>query len=195
VVSARVSKPLQFVATLPGSAPASRSRGPTRSAVRGRGPSIPTAGARLPIKTGLRGRRRPRRRCAKTCRGNADTRVTARAFPGLPIGRVAHVPILEVTCKWPQNLASARMTSSGVKVSSDVPVWYPPSDLRYCHHAEIPANQVSRRADSNRGPLHYEGRTTEGRASTRGHARERSRWKPRRSSAHPVDASARSCPS
>ena len=29
----------------------------------------------------------------------------------------------------------------------------------------------SRRPDSNRGPLHYEGKTSEGRASTRGHAR------------------------
>jgi hypothetical protein len=35
----------------------------------------------------------------------------------------------------------------------------------------------SRRPDSNRGPLHYEGRTSEGRASTRGHARALSRWK------------------
>jgi copper chaperone CopZ len=32
-------------------------------------------------------------------------------------------------------------------------------------------------SDSNRGPLHYEGKTSEGRASTRGHARARSRWK------------------
>jgi len=54
---------------------------------------------------------------------------------------------------------------------------------------------ISRRADSNRGPLHYEGRTSEERASTRGNARARSRWKTRSSSAHPADASARSCPS
>ena len=32
---------------------------------------------------------------------------------------------------------------------------------------------LSRRADSNRGPLHYEGRTSEGRASTRVHSRAR----------------------
>ena len=32
----------------------------------------------------------------------------------------------------------------------------------------------SRRPDSNRGPLHYEGKTSERRASTRGHSRARS---------------------
>ena len=36
---------------------------------------------------------------------------------------------------------------------------------------------TSRRSDSNRGPLHYERTTTEGRASTRGHVRARSRRK------------------
>jgi hypothetical protein len=54
---------------------------------------------------------------------------------------------------------------------------------------------VSRRADSNRGPLHYEGRTSEGRASTRGHARACSHWKLASSSTHAVDARARSFPS
>ena len=52
----------------------------------------------------------------------------------------------------------------------------------------------SRRADSNRGPLHYEGRTSEGHASTRGHGRARSRWKPRGSMGHAVDVRGRPCP-
>ena len=41
----------------------------------------------------------------------------------------------------------------------------------------------SRRPDSNRGPLHYEEGTSEERASTRGHVRARSPWKPTGSSA------------
>jgi hypothetical protein len=59
---------------------------------------------------------------------------------------------------------------------------------------ELPAQVLeSRRADSNRGPLHYEGRTSEGHASTRGHSRASSRWKLSSSSAFASDARARSC--
>ncbi len=52
----------------------------------------------------------------------------------------------------------------------------------------------SRRADSNRGPLHYEGRTSRERASNREHPRARSRWKPAGASVHAVDALTRPCP-
>jgi hypothetical protein len=51
--------------------------------------------------------------------------------------------------------------------------------------------QGSRRSDSNRGPLHYERTTSEGRAGTRGHARARSRCKSDRFDA---DLSGRACP-
>jgi hypothetical protein len=60
---------------------------------------------------------------------------------------------------------------------------------------EVPGNQQSRRADSNRGPLHYEGRTGEGRASTQRHKRARFRRKLNGSSAEAVDSRDRDCPS
>jgi hypothetical protein len=46
-------------------------------------------------------------------------------------------------------------------------------------HPKVASEQgfLSRRSDSNRGPLHYEGKTSKGRASTCGHGRVRSRWK------------------
>jgi hypothetical protein len=53
---------------------------------------------------------------------------------------------------------------------------------------------LSRRPDSNRGPFITSERTSERRASTRGYARARSRWKLNGSSAHAVDARAHSCP-
>jgi hypothetical protein len=55
--------------------------------------------------------------------------------------------------------------------------------------------EQSRRPDSNRGPLHYEGKTSEGRASTRGHARARFSWRFGDCSALAVDVRARPCPS
>ncbi len=59
---------------------------------------------------------------------------------------------------------------------------------------ENAANRKSRRPDSNRGPLHYEGKTSEGRASTRGYVRAPSRWKLVDFSAHAVDTHARRAP-
>jgi hypothetical protein len=53
----------------------------------------------------------------------------------------------------------------------------------------------SRRPDSNRRPLHYEGKTSEGRASTRVHARARFSWRSDGFTALQVDARARPCPS
>jgi hypothetical protein len=53
----------------------------------------------------------------------------------------------------------------------------------------------SRRPDSNRRPLHYEGKTSEGRASTRGYARARLSWRSDGFTALQVDARARPCPS
>jgi hypothetical protein len=53
----------------------------------------------------------------------------------------------------------------------------------------------SRRPDSNRGPLHYEGRMSRRRPTTRGHGRAHSRWKLSSSSAHAVDSLTPACPS
>ena len=53
----------------------------------------------------------------------------------------------------------------------------------------------SRRPDSNRGPLHYEGKTSRGRASTQGHSRACSRRKSGCFTTFRVDARTRSCPS
>jgi len=64
-------------------------------------------------------------------------------------------------------------------------------------HQETPPERgfsESRRADSNRGPLHYEGRTSEGRASIRGRARARSSWKSNSFTSLGVDTHARQCP-
>jgi hypothetical protein len=57
-----------------------------------------------------------------------------------------------------------------------------------------PANGQSRRPDSNRGPLHYEGKTSRGRASTRGHAWARSRCTLADFMAPTMDARARPYP-
>jgi hypothetical protein len=53
----------------------------------------------------------------------------------------------------------------------------------------------SRRPDSGRGPLHYEGKTSEGRASTRGHARAPFPWRADGFDGLAVDARARPRPS
>jgi pimeloyl-ACP methyl ester carboxylesterase len=53
----------------------------------------------------------------------------------------------------------------------------------------------SRRPDSNRGPLHYEGRMSRRRPTTREHGRAHSRWKLSSSSAHAVDSLTPACPS
>jgi hypothetical protein len=59
--------------------------------------------------------------------------------------------------------------------------WQRGRGLTFC---STPLPERSRRADSNRGPLHYEGRTSEEHASTRGHGRACSRWKLSSSPAH-----------
>ncbi len=51
----------------------------------------------------------------------------------------------------------------------------PPRRIR--RDRKTPVLTTSRRPDSNRGPLHYEGKTTRGRASTRGHAGARFPWR------------------
>jgi hypothetical protein len=63
------------------------------------------------------------------------------------------------------------------------------------HSNKIPANRPeSRRPDSNRGPLHYEGKTSEGRAGTRGYARALSCRKAGCFRALAIVARARRCP-
>ena len=75
--------------------------------------------------------------------------------------------------------------------------WYPNRGplLRTTGGKSCRFTNESQRPDSSGVPLHYEGRTSRGRASTRGFARPRSRWKLSGSSAHAVDAGARSFPS
>jgi hypothetical protein len=90
-------------------------------------------------------------------------------------------------CKWNYFTGSV-----GIRVCRDV--FQKARPQRHRAKRFSPANRQSRRPDSNRGPLHYEGRTSRRRASTRGHERLRSRWKLCRSCARAADARGRACP-
>ena len=91
-------------------------------------------------------------------------------------------------CKWSYFIGSV-----GIRICRDVfqeggPAETSSQTLFPCKRAQ------SRRPDSNRGPLHYEGKTSEERASTRGHSRALFRWNACDFSVREVDARARSCP-
>ncbi len=65
--------------------------------------------------------------------------------------------------------ADARIRTADPFIPSDV--LFAPSETTRNPVMQDFLDLRSRRADSNRGPLHYEGRTSEERASTRGRAR------------------------